>query len=97
MTHAEKFINDSSNTLNEHQRQMLRDLSTAHPDNTYLKENRQLEEYVEVLRDMYPEKFHRTRGDLESRVFFDAPTSMATPHARCVRPREQSPYTKGRK
>ena len=96
MTHTEKFINDSSNTLTEHQRQMLRDLSMVE-GNTYTKENKKLEEYIEVLQDMYPEKFHRTRNDLESRVFFDEPASLSMPYARCVRPREQSPYLKGYK
>lgn len=95
MTHTEQFINDSSNTLNEHQRQTLRDLSMVE-GNTFAKENKKLEEYIEVLKDMYPEKFHRTRKDLDSRVFFDEPASL-TPHARSVRAREQSPYLKGRK
>jgi len=53
--------------------------------------NMQLEQYIETLHDMYPEKFHKTRADLESRVFFDEPTSLIM-HTRSVRPRSQSPY-----
>ena len=96
MTTAETIINGCVNPFTEQQRQTLRDLSIVE-GNTFAKENKKLEEYIEVLQDMYPEKFHRTRNDLESRVFFDAPTSMATPYARCVRPREQSPYLDGYK
>ena len=96
MTTAETIINGCVNPFTEQQRQTLRDLSIVE-GNTYTKENKKLEEYIEVLQDMYPEKFHRTRNDLESRVFIDAPTYKATPYARCVRPREQSPYLEGYK
>jgi hypothetical protein len=80
------------NTFNETQRKTLIALSKVGDGNTYMKDNKPLEDYIQTLRDMYPEKFHRTRTDLESRVFFDTPTSMATPYARSVRPRSESPY-----
>ena len=96
MTTAETIINGCVNPLTEQQRQTLKDLSMVE-GNTFAKENKALEEYIEVLKDMYPEKFHRTRRDLVSRVFFDEPASLATPHARFVRARAQSPYLKGLK
>jgi len=97
MTPTEQFTNSSSNTLNETQRKTLMALSKVGNGNTYMQDNKPLEEYLQSLRDMYPEKFHKTRADLETRVFFDAPTSMYTPHARAVRPRKDSPYLKDAK
>jgi len=93
MTTAETIINSSSNPFTEHQRQQLKDLSKVqeHGKDYSVLPNMKLEQYIETLKDMYPEKFHKTRADLESRVFFDEPTSI-TPHARSVRPRSQSPY-----
>jgi len=78
--------------LNELQQQTLRDLSNVHPGNTYAQENKALEAYLKDLREQYPECFHRTKDDLSTRVFFDAPTSGHLPHARSVRPRDKSPY-----
>ena len=90
MTSNEKLINDCVSPFNETQRQKLRDLSKVRPNKDYLVQpNIRLEEYLEELRDMYPEKFH-TKESLKMRVFVDTPTSII-PHARCVRPREQSP------
>jgi hypothetical protein len=94
MTNNETFINASSNTFNETQRKTLMALSKVGNGNTYVKDNKPLEDYIQTLRDMYPGKFHKTKADLETRVFFDAPTSMHTPHARAVRPRNESPYLK---
>ena len=92
MTNNEQFINSSSNTFNETQRSMLKSLSNVSDGNTYTKDNKQLEEYIQNLRDMYPEKFHKTKEDLMQRVFFDTPTSMHIPYKRAVRPRVDSPY-----
>jgi hypothetical protein len=97
MTNNETFINASSNTFNETQRKTLMALSKVGNGNTYVKDNKPLEDYLQTLRDMYPEKFHKTKNDLETRVFFDAPTSMCTPYARAVRPRNESPYLKATK
>jgi hypothetical protein len=93
MTNTEKLINDTVSPFNEHQRQMLKDLSKVQErgKDYPVQPNRKLEDYIETLHDMYPEKFHKTRADLESRVFFDEPTSLIA-HARSVRPRSQSPY-----
>ena len=97
MTAAEKLINDCVSPFTETQRQRLKDLSDVRSDRNYTQENRRLEDYLETLKDMYPEKFHRTKADLDSRVFFDEPTTIATPRARCVRSRDQSPYQRGNK
>jgi hypothetical protein len=97
MTNNETFINASSNPFNETQRKTLMALSKVGNGNTYMKDNKPLEDYIQTLQDMYPEKFHRTRTDLESRIFFDTPTSMSTPYARSVRPRSESPYLKAAK
>lgn len=93
MTNNETFVNDSSNTFNDAQRKMLITLSRVQPEGTDYPAtpNAPLEDYLTTLRDMYPKKFHCTRDDLETRVFFDAPTTII-PHARAVRPRTQSPY-----
>jgi hypothetical protein len=72
------------------QRQKLRDLSNVREDKMYLKENKRLEDYIETLRDMYPEYFHRTKQDFNERVFFDEPASE--PNATFLRPRSKSPY-----
>jgi hypothetical protein len=82
--------------LNDIQRQTLRDLSDVREGKNYMQENKPLEIYLQTLRDMYPEKFHYTKSDLEKRVFVDAPTSIV-PHARAVRPRSKSPYLKDAK
>ena len=92
MTTNETFINASSNTLNEYQRHMLKTLSKVSKSNTYMQENKPLEDYIQTLRDMYPEKFHNSNS-LKTRVFFDAPTTII-PHASSVRPRSESPYLK---
>ena len=94
MTAAEKIINDCVSPFNEHQRQMLRDLSDVRADNKYLEVNRKLQDYIETLRDIYPEMFH-TDKTLKHRVFMDEPRSLAMPFARFVRPRSQSPITQG--
>jgi hypothetical protein len=84
--------------LNDIQRQTLRDLSDVREGKNYTQENKPLEIYLQTLRDMYPEKFHYTRSDLEKRVFVDAPNFHAiVPHARAVRPRSKSPYLKDAK
>lgn len=90
MTTEETIINGCSNPFTEHQRQMLKDLSNTQEGRNYAQENRMLEDYLETLRDMYPEKFHITKKDLDSRVFFDEPTSLI-PHARSLRSRSMSP------
>jgi len=82
--------------LNDIQRQTLRDLSDVRKGKDYTQENKALEIYLQTIRDMYPEKFHYTRRDLEKRVFVDAPTSII-PHARAVRPHSKSPYLKDAK
>jgi hypothetical protein len=82
--------------LNDIQRQTLRDLSDVSEGRNYAQENKALEIYLQTIRDMYPEKFHYTKSDLEKRVFVDAPTSIV-PHARSIRPRSQSPYLKDAK
>jgi hypothetical protein len=92
MTNNETFINASSNTFNETQRKTLMALSKVGNGNTYVKDNKPLEDYTQTLRDMYPEKFHDS-SSLKTRVFFDAP-SMYIPYARAVRPRNESPYLK---
>ena len=91
MTTAEKLINDCVSPFNEHQRQMLRDLSDVREDNKYTEVNRKLQDYIETLRDIYPEMFH-TDKTLKNRVFFDEPRSLATSCARFVRSYSQSPY-----
>jgi hypothetical protein len=98
MTTEESIINGCSNPFTEHQRQQLKDLSKVQEKGKDYptQPNRKLEDYIETLHDMYPEKFQRTRADLESRVFFDTPTSLV-PYARSVRPRDKSPYLKGHK
>jgi len=96
MTTAESIIDGCSNPLNEHQRQMLKDLSKVQErgKDYPVMPNVKLEQYIETLKDMYPEKFLMTKKDLDSRVFFDTPTSFI-PCTRSVRAREQSPYLKG--
>jgi hypothetical protein len=90
MTSTEQLINDCVSPFNEAQRQRLKDLSKVLDDQAYSAQpNMPLEEYLETLRDMYPEKFH-TKESLKMRVFVDTPTSII-PYERCVRPREQSP------
>ena len=96
MTAAEKIINDCVSPFNEHQRQMLRDLSDVRADNKYLEVNRKLQDYIETLRDIYPEMFH-TDKTLKHRVFMDEPRSLAMPFARFVRSRSQSPIQQGNK
>ena len=91
MTTAEKLINDCVSPFNEHQRQMLRDLSDVREDNKYTEVNRKLQDYIETLRDIYPEMFH-TDKTLKNRVFFDEPRSLGMPFTRFVRPYSQSPY-----
>jgi hypothetical protein len=82
--------------LNDLQRQTLRDLSDVREGKNYTQANKALEIYLQTLRDMYPEKFHYTRSDLEKRVFVDTPTSVI-PHARSMRSRSKSPYLKDAK
>ena len=98
MTSIETFIDNSSNPLNEQQRQTLITLSRVQlKGKDYpVTPNAPLEDYLQTLRDMHPRKFHRTRDDLEARVFVDAPTTLI-PHARAVRPRTQSPYLRDAK
>lgn len=91
MTTAESIIDGCANPFTEHQRQMLKDLSDTSQGNTYQKVNSKLQDYLDTLRDMYPEKFH-TEKTLKDRVFFDEPSSLSTPHERFVRPRKESPY-----
>lgn len=94
MTAAEKLINDCVSPFNETQRQKLKDLSKVRKDKNYsTTPNMKLEEYIAELYDMYPEMFHTT-NTLKDRVFMDTPTSLATPYARCVRSRENSPILK---
>jgi hypothetical protein len=95
MTTNEALINASINTFNEHQRKTLIALSKVSKSNTYMQENKPLEDYIRTLRDMYPEKFHNSNS-LKNRVFFDAPTTII-PHASSVRPRSESPYLKDAK
>ena len=84
MTTAEHLIDGCVSPFNSTQRQRLQDLRGA-----------PLDEYIEVLHDMYPEKFH-TEESLKTRVFFDEPggvwASRRLPYARFVRPFNQSPY-----
>jgi hypothetical protein len=84
MTTAEHLIDGCVSPFNSTQRQRLQDLRGA-----------PLDEYIEVLHDMYPEKFH-TEASLKTRVFFDEPSglwaSRRLPYARFVRPFNQSPY-----
>jgi hypothetical protein len=103
MTAAEKLINDCVSPFNEHQRQMLRDLSDVREGNKYTEVNRRLEDYIETLRDMYPEMFH-TDKTLKHRVFMDEPRvcmdeprSLSMPFARFVRAWSQSPIQQGNK
>ena len=98
MTAEESIINAAVSPFNEYQRQRLKDLSKVQErgKDYPVQPNRMLEDYIETLKDMYPEKFHLTKKDLDSRVFFDAPTSLIH-HARSLRSREQSPYLKGYK
>jgi hypothetical protein len=95
MTTNEAITNASSNTFNEYQRHMLKTLSKVSKSNTYMQENKELQDYIATLRDMYPEKFHNSFS-LKNRVFFDAPTTII-PHASSVRPRQNSPYLKAAK
>jgi hypothetical protein len=96
MTAAEKLINDCVSPFNEHQRQMLRDLSDVREGNKYTEVNRRLEDYIETLRDMYPEMFH-TDKTRKTRVFMDEPRSLSMPFARFVRAWSQSPIQQGNK
>lgn len=96
MTAAEKIINDCVSPFHEHQRQMLRDLSDAREDNKYLEVNKKLQDYIETLRDIYPEMFH-TDKTLKNRVFVDEPRSTTTPFARFVRAWSQSPIMQAEK
>ena len=91
MTAAEKIINDCVSPFHEHQRQMLRDLSDVREDNKYTEVNRRLQDYIETLRDIYPEMFH-TKDTVKNRVFMDEPRSLSMPFARFVRSVSQSPY-----
>ena len=95
MTTTETTIDNGVSPFNPTQRQRLKDLSKVLENQAYSAQpNIPLEEYLEVLRDMYPEKFH-TKESLKMRTFVDTPTSFI-PYARCVRPRDQSPiYLKG--
>jgi len=95
MTTNEAIINASSNTFNEHQRKTLIALSKVGNGNTYMQENKPLRDYIDTLKDMYPEKFHSSFS-LKNRVFFDAPTTII-PHANAMRPRQNSPYLKATK
>lgn len=96
MTAAEKIINDCVSPFNEHQRQMLRDLSDVRADNKYTEINRKLQDYIETLQDIYPEMFH-TDKTLKTRVFMDEPRSISMPFARFVRAWSQSPIQQGNK
>jgi hypothetical protein len=96
VTAAEKLINDCVSPFNEHQRQMLRDLSDVREGNKYTEVNRRLEDYITTLRDIYPEMFH-TDTTLKHRVFMDEPRSLAMPFARFVRAWSQSPIQQGNK
>jgi hypothetical protein len=90
MTSTEQLINDGASPFNATQRQRLRDLSKVLESGAYSAQpNMPLENYLETLRDMYPERFH-TKESLKMRVFVDTPTSII-PYERCVRSREQSP------
>ena len=93
MTNTEQLINATVSPFNEHQRQRLKDLSKVQEKGKDypVQPNRMLEDYIATLKDMYPEKFHMNRADLESRVFVDEPTSLII-HARSIRPRDHSPY-----
>ena len=95
MTTAEHIIDGCVSLFNETQRQRLKDLSKVLENQAYSAQpNAPLEDSLEGLQDMYPEKFH-TKESLKMRTFVDTPTSFI-PYARCVRPREQSPiYLKG--
>lgn len=95
MTTAESIIDGCANPLNEHQRKMLKDLSDTKPSNTYQNVNPKLQDYLDTLQNMYPEKFQSPKT-LKNRVFFDEPASLSTPHARFVRQRKESPYVSNR-
>ena len=93
MTAAEKLINDCVSPFNEAQRQKLRELSKVMPRGKEYSAvpNKPLEEYIKQMRDLYPEMFHKTKADLESRVFMDTPSANIT-YARAVRTPAQSPW-----
>jgi hypothetical protein len=92
MTNIEKVINDCVSPLNPHQRKILQDLSKVRSDHAYsTRPNAPMEEYVAMLHDLYPEKFHN-KHTLAARVFVDAPSTIGTPYARHVRTRDESPY-----
>ena len=89
MTTTENTIDSGVSPFNPTQRQRLCDLSKVLENQAYSAQpNAPLEEYLEVLRDMYPEKFH-TKESLKMRTFVDTPTSFI-PYARCVRPHPET-------
>jgi len=91
MTAAEKLINDCVSPFNETQRQKLRELSKVRVDRDYpATPNKPLDEYIKQMKDLYPEMFHLTKADLDSRVFMDTPSGNI-PYARAVRTLAQSP------
>ena len=91
MTAAEKLINDCVSPFNEAQRQKLRELSKVRVDRDYpVQPNKPLNDYIKQMQDLYPNMFHLTKADLETRVFMDTPTANI-PHARAVRTLAQSP------
>jgi hypothetical protein len=94
MTAAEKLINDCVSPFNEAQRARLQYLSKVREDGNYSgMPNVPLQEYIEELKDLYPNMF-QDNTTLKHRVFFDEPTPGRDPvhHARFVRAKEQSPY-----
>ena len=92
MTAAEKLINDTVSPFNIAQRDRLKYLSKVRKDGNYsAMPNVKLEEYIQELRDKYPDKFH-TQATLNNRVFMDEPGTYGTAYTRCVRPRAESPY-----
>jgi hypothetical protein len=93
MTAAEQLINDCVSPFNETQRQRLRELSKVMPrgEEYPAVPNKPLEEYIKQMRDLYPEMFHNTKADLDSRVFMDTP-SANIPYAHAVRTPAQSPW-----
>jgi len=93
MTAAEKLINDCVSPFTTTQRQRLQDLSKVQPQGSDypVHPNVALEAYIAQLKEFYPEMF-QTPATMKERVFFDEPRSLATPHARFVRPLNKSPY-----
>jgi hypothetical protein len=96
MTLDDQLIDASVSPFNKTQRQQLKALSNVRLNKNYsAAPNTELEEYIQTLRDMYPDKFRTTRADLSARVFFDEPTSVIV-YARVIRPLSRSPYLKKR-